>query len=128
MSLRRSPIAALSLSYAGMFAPAIAVTLLPVLLSALSVTYGGAGGLSKEQLGRISAAIFTGLVAGIATAAPLAERLGPRVLAVGGNLLTAAGLAAVAAAPRFELMLLGAAVMGLGAGLLDLVLSPLVAV
>ena len=44
---------------------AIGVNLLPVFLTSLSLTFGGQDGLSQEQLGRLGAISFIGLVLGI---------------------------------------------------------------
>jgi fucose permease len=127
-SLRRHPHLALGFSYAAMLSLAIVVNLLPVFLTDLGRTFGGGSGLSKEQLGRIAAALFIGLVAAIVIAGPLADRVGAKALAVGGNVLAAAGLAMLAAAQSYGVVLAASLVMGLGAGTLDMVLSPLVAV
>ncbi len=106
---------------------AIGLNLLPVFLTTISHTFGGASGLTQEQLGRLGAWTFAGLVAGILVTGPLADRWGAKPFALLGNLLIALGLVAAALASNY--VLLGAAVffLGLGAGLLDMVLSPVVA-
>jgi fucose permease len=118
---------AIAFSYAAMMVLAIAVNLLPVFLTTLSSDFGGATGLTNEQLGRVGGLTFVGLVAGVALTGPLADRLGPRWFAVGGNLLIGLGLLLLHRAPGYGAVLASATVMGFGAGVLDMVLSPIVA-
>lgn len=110
-----------------MMSLAIGLNLLPVFLTTLQARYGGAAGLTAEQLGRLGALTFAGLVAGILVTGPLADRWGAKLFAQLGNAGIAASLAAAAVAPGYAG--LGAALFGLGfgAGLLDMVLSPVVA-
>jgi fucose permease len=117
---------ALALCYAGMMVLAVAVNLIPVFLTTLSADLGGAQGLSKEQLGRIGGITFAGVVAGVALTGPLADRLRAKPFALGGNLLIGLGLGLLGAAPRYGAVLPAVFVMGLGAGTLDMVLSPIV--
>ena len=42
-----------ALSYCAMMSLAIGMNLLPVFLTSIGTTYGGAAGLSQEQLGRL---------------------------------------------------------------------------
>ena len=123
---RRHLAFALGLSYAAMMCLAIAVNLIPVFLTTLALDLGGEGGLTKEQLGRIGATTFVGLVVGIIAAGLLADRLGTKPFAVAGNLLIAAGLGVLGLAPDYPAALMAVFVMGMGAGVLDLVLSPIV--
>ncbi len=102
---------------------AISINLLPIFLTTLAIDLGG---LNTEQLGRIGAVTFAGLCVGILLSGPLADRLGPRPFAVGGNLLIALGLAVLATAHSYLLILIACGLMGLGAGMLDMVLSPIV--
>ncbi|MBN8247123.1 MAG: MFS transporter, partial [Verrucomicrobia bacterium] len=110
-----------------MMSLAIGLNLLPVFLTTLQAQYGGAGGLTAEQLGRLGALTFAGLVAGIVVTGPLADRWGAKPFAQLGNAGIAVSLLAAAVAPGYAG--LGAALFGLGfgAGLLDMVLSPVVA-
>ena len=64
---------------------AIGVNLLPVFLTSLSLTFGGQDGLSQEQLGRLGAISFIGLVLGILIAGPASDRWGAKGFAIGGN-------------------------------------------
>lgn len=114
------------LCYGAMMTLAIGLNLLPVFLTTISALHGGAEGLSGEQLGRLGAFAFGGLVIGILTTGPLADRFGAKLFAQVGNALTAVSLVALAFAPSYAT--LGAALfsLGLGAGILDMVLSPVV--
>ena len=128
MSARNNAAVRLSigLSYAAMMSLAVAVNLMPVFLTTLRADLGGAVPLSNEQLGRIGAITFIGLVAGILITGPLADRFGAKPFAIGGNLLIAAGLVLTWRAPGYGTLLAAVALMGAGAGVLDMVLSPIV--
>jgi len=126
MPSRRTVFLAVALCDVAMMVLAIGINLVPTFLTTLAGDLGGAAELTKEQLGRIGAFTFAGLVAGILVAGPLADRLGGRAFAIAGNVLVAAGLIVLATAPTYEVILAGSFVMGLGAGALDMVLSPIV--
>lgn len=106
---------------------AIGLNLLPVFLTALSERYGGEAGLSGEQLGRLGALAFGGLVVGIVAAGPVADRWGAKPFAQAGNALIAGALLAAGFAPSYGALGAALFVLGLGAGILDMVLSPVVA-
>jgi fucose permease len=111
-----------------MMSLAIGVNLLPVFLTTLANDLGADGAkLSGEQLGRIGAFTFAGLVIGIFIAGPLADRFGGKIFAVGGNALLAAGLWMLGLTHSYDVLLLSAFIMGMGAGALDMILSPIVA-
>jgi fucose permease len=110
-----------------MMSIAIGLNLLPVFLTTISRTYGGVGGLTQEQLGRLGAFAFTGLVVGIVITGPLADRWGAKPFALLGNLLVALGLVAAALAPAYAWLGAAVFVLGLGAGCIDMVLSPVIA-
>lgn len=114
------------LCYLAMMSLAIGLNLLPVFLTTISAAYGGVGGLTQEQLGRLGAVLFSGLVVGILVTGPLADRLGAKPFAQLGCALVSASLAAAAFTQGYAQ--LGAALffLGLGAGVLDMVLSPIV--
>ena len=125
-SLRTAPRVLTLLCYAAMMSLAIGLNLLPVFLTTISRTYGGAAGLPQEQLGRLGGIACGGLVVGILLTGPLADRWGAKPFAQLGNLLLGVSLVAAAFAPGYAW--LGAAIfgLGLGAGVLDMVLSPVV--
>lgn len=103
---------------------AIVINFLPVFLTTLQSDLGG---LSNEQLGRVGGLTFLGLVVGILTTGPLADRFDSKACAVAGNVLIAIGLLALACCDGYEMLLASTFCMGLGAGVLDMVLSPIVA-
>jgi fucose permease len=111
-----------------MMSLAIGVNLLPVFLTSFSASFGGANGLSQEQLGRLGAFSFAGLVAGILLAGPLADRWGAKVFAIAGNTVMAASLISMSIAPDYRALSLAVCSLGFGAGILDMVLSPVVSV
>jgi len=116
-----------NLCYLAMMSLAIGLNLLPVFLTTLSSLYGGETGLTGEQLGRLGAAAFSGLVVGILLTGPLADRFGTKLFAQMGNALIAVSLVAAAFAPGYAWLGAALFVLGLGAGILDMVLSPVVA-
>ena len=67
---RHNPVYAFAVCYAAMVCLAIAVNLMPIFLTTLRVDLGGRTGLTGEQLGRISALTFAGLVVGILFTGP----------------------------------------------------------
>lgn len=77
-----NPAYAFALCYAAMVCLAIAVNLMPIFLTTLRVDLGGRAGLTGEQLGRISAITFAGLVGGILFTGPLADRWGGKLFSV----------------------------------------------
>src|SRR5437667_8298147 len=105
----------------------IAENLMPILLTTLRVDLGGRAGLTGEQLGRVSALACAGLVGGILFAGPLADRWGGKLFSVLGTLLIGIGLALLGISPSYSMVLVAVFVMGLGAGILDMVLSPIIA-
>ena len=117
---------ALGVNYASMVSAAIALNLIPVFLTTLSVDLGGPDGLTSEQLGRIGSVNFMGVLAGILLAAPLAGRLGAKPMAVAANLLIGAALVVLASAPGYPALLAAVFLMGCGAGVFDVVLNPIV--
>jgi len=116
-----------SLCYAGMMCLAIGVNLLPVFLTSIGASLGGEQPLSREALGRLGAVTFAGLVAGIIVTGPLADRFGAKVFVLLANVLMVAGLAGMAMAPTYDALLVMVFLLGLGAGMLDMILSPIVA-
>lgn len=115
------------LCYLAMMSLAIGLNLLPVFLTTLSASYGGVEGLTQEQLGRLGAVTFAGLVVGILATGPLADRYGAKLFAQLGTGLIAASLLAAAFAPGYALLGVALFALGVGAGQIDMVLSPVVA-
>ncbi len=117
-----------NLCYGAMMSLAIGVNLLPIFLVSVQSSFPGPNGhgLTQEQLGQIGSVAFIGLTGGIFVTGPLADRLGAKVFALLGNLLLAVGLVATWWSPTYELLLVANVLLGLGAGILDMVLSPVV--
>jgi len=115
------------LCWGAMGALAIGLNLLPVCLITIGHSFGGAHGLDEEQLGRLGGISFLGVVLGILVCGPLADRFGAKLFALGGNALLALGLVLVATASSYLFLALGFFILGLGGGVLDMVLSPVVA-
>jgi len=115
------------LCYGAMMSLAIGLNLLPVFLTSLSVTFGGPGGLTQEQLGRLGAIGFAGVVLGILIAGPLADHWGSKGFTLAGNGIIAASLAGMSAASDYRTLCVAIFCLGFGAGILDMILSPVVA-
>ncbi len=111
---------------AGMMVLAIGLNLLPVFFTSLQSASGAGMQLSNEQLGRIMAVTFIGVVGAIVLTGPLADRWGLRRMAMVGSVLMMAGLLALGRSHTYAAVLAASAVMGIGAGTLDMVLSPIV--
>lgn len=118
---------ALYTCYAAMMCLAIALNFLPVYLTTFSYAFGEGPGLTGEQLGRIPAVMFFSFIVAILMTGPLADRTDARRFVLAGLLTTMAGLGLVAFAPSYGFLLFAVAVMGFGAGVLDMILSPVVA-
>jgi fucose permease len=106
---------------------AIAVNLMPIFLTTIRDEFGSKTGLTDEQLGRIGAITFVGLVGGILLTGPLADRWGVKPFTVLGTSLIGVGLCLLGISWSYPLILAAVFVMGIGAGTLDMVLSPIVA-
>ena len=119
---------ALGLCYGGMMVLALAMNLTPVYLTTFGETFGGASRLSEEQLGRIPAVMYISLVSGILVSGPLADRWGAKRFAMLGLLLACAGLVFLGMARNYAMLLTAGAILGFGAGILDMVLSPIVSI
>lgn len=106
---------------------AISANLPPVFFTTFSEAFGGAAGLTDEQIGRIPAVVFGGFVAGIAIASPIADAWGARAFVISGLLSLCVGLSLLGFASSYAVLLASAFLLGLGAGLQEVVLSPVVA-
>ena len=106
---------------------AIATNLPPVFLTTFGETFGGEAGLSEEQLGRIPALVFAGFMLGIAFTGPLADRWGAKSFVLGGLGFMCAGLVVLGTAGSYAVLLVALLLLGVGAGMLEVVLSPIVA-
>ncbi len=107
----------------GMLCIAFVGSLIPVYLTTFGETFGG---LSEHELGRIPATMFIGAFLSILISGPLADRFGAKRFAVGGMVLCALGLLCLSQASSYPFLLVASAILGLGAGVLDMILSPIV--
>lgn len=114
------------LCYAAMMSLAIGLNLLPVFLTSLKIAFGPDNILSQEQLGRLGAVTFGGLVVGILMTGPMADRWGAKAFALIGNALIAVSLIAMSCSPSYFFLCVALFFLGLGSGILDMVLSPIV--
>ncbi len=114
-----------AVSCAAMTVVALSINLVPVCLPLFREGFGSAP-LNDEQLGRIAAMIFIGLVSGVLVAGPLANRHHPRWFTAGGSFAVGVGLLIVAWTRSYQGLLFAACLMGLGGGVLDMILSPVV--
>lgn len=111
-------------AYLGMIGLAACTSPLAVCLTALSGTFPE---LTTAGLGFLSTVILAGVVTGLLLAGPLADHWGLRPFMVLGEALEVAGLAAAALAPTVPALWAAMGLVGIGAGLLDGLASPLVA-
>ncbi len=107
---------------AGMMSLSIGINLLPPFFTSIKSRLD----LSNAQLGGISSFAFIGLVIAILVTGPLADRFGARLFALLGNALIIVGLALLALVNVYALVLAASFTLGIGAGMLDMVLSPIV--
>lgn len=127
MTTRNQNRHALYVCYVAMMCLAMALNFLPVYLTTFSDTFGNQSGLTSEQLGRIPAIMFLSFIIAIMVTGPLADRSEAKPFILFGLVITAFGLGLVAYAPSYNFLLFSVAVMGFGAGVLDMILSPIVA-
>lgn len=114
---------ALWLCNGGMLCIAFVGSLIPVYLTTFGETFGN---LSKHELGRIPATMFIGAFISILISGPLADRFGAKQFAVGGMAFCVIGLLSISLAPNYSVLLIASGQLGLGAGVLDMILSPIV--
>jgi fucose permease len=111
-----------------MMAMAITTNLPPVYFTTFSTTFGGEAGLTAEQLGRIGAFVFGGYVIGLLVSLPLGDRLGAKPFVLIGNALIAASLILIAMAINYSMLLAAVLLLGIGAGAIELITSPIISV
>ena len=111
-----------------MMVMAITTNLPPIYFTTFSSSFGGATGLTAEQLGRIGAFVFGGYVLGLLISLPLGDRLGAKPFVLVGNALIAISLVLIALALNYIMLLIGMFWLGFGAGVIELIASPIVSV
>lgn len=112
--------------YGAMMCLAIAINLTPVYLTTFGEAFGGESGLSQEQLGRIPGLTFLSLTLAVILCGSLADRFGGKLFSMLGLALVAGGVALVAAAQSYGMLLGAVCLLGVGTGILDMILSPIV--
>ncbi|MFQ5811056.1 MAG: sugar MFS transporter, partial [Armatimonadota bacterium] len=110
-------------SAVGMIAFGASVAIPSVCLEAIGREFG----LNFEQRGLLTTARMGALLASLLTVGYLGDRLGKRHFLFWGGVLIAAGQAATARAARYGALLGGNAVSGLGKGVMEALVNPLVA-
>ena len=113
----------LIICYGGMISVAICLNLMPVHYTTFSHEFGG---LNEEQLGRISALVFAGVVVGVLLSGPLADRFGAALFTFLGLIISSLGILLISLAKNYELLLAASITAGFGAGILDMLMSPIV--
>lgn len=113
----------LRLCNAGMMCVAIGSSLVAVFLTSFSESLGG---FTEAQLGLVGGGLFSGFVLGILVTGPLADRIGVKLFALLGTGITAAGLVFLADAFSLGSVVGAAFAVGLGAGVTDMAMSPIV--
>lgn len=115
------------LCYAAMCVLAIGMNLPPVFLTTIRYDYALKGILlSDEDLGRIAACPFIGLVCACLFTGPLADKYGPKIFCLLGNIFIFCGLLFCAFASSVLTLSFALVILGLGSGMLDMVLSPVI--
>ncbi|MCF6286491.1 MAG: MFS transporter, partial [Candidatus Hydrogenedentes bacterium] len=121
--MRNNPRFVLVLCNAGMACVALGASLIPIYLTTFAEVFGGLG---AGELGRIAGLLFAGFIFGIATTGPLADRFGAKPFVLLGTVASVAGLLLLATTWNYTSLLVAAFVIGLGAGVIDMVMSPIV--
>ncbi len=115
------------LCYAAMCVLAIGMNLPPVFLTIIRHDYALKGiSLSDEDLGRLAACPFIGLVFACCFTGPLADKYGAKIFCLVGNLSSFCGLMSCAFASSVLTLSVALVMLGLGSGMLDMVLSPVI--
>lgn len=121
--MKTNPRVILLLCNAGMGCVALGASLIPVYLTTVAEALGG---LDAVELGRIPGLLFAGFVVGILATGPLADRLGAKPFVLMGTAASATGLLLLSTAWSYMSLLVAGFVIGLGAGVIDMVMSPIV--
>lgn len=117
-----SPLRALVSSYVGMIGIAVAVNTPPVCLTAVAEVFG----LTDTQRGVLLGALFWGFAVAILITGPLGDRFGYKPFLLAASALQVAGLGLSSLASSYSRLLTGALLTGVGSGVLEVLVSPLV--
>jgi len=109
-------------SYISMISIAVMVNVPPTCLTSIKADFG----LSETQGGFLLSSLFWGFALTIILTGPFADRFGMKPFLVSASLLQIGGLLASAISPAFQVLLLGAFLMGMGSGILEVLVNPLI--
>ena len=108
--------------YCAMLGIAAAVNVTPVCLSSISETFG----LDYSQQGLLLGCTFWGFIVSLLIVAPLSDRFGPRPFFYSATFLQCVGFALFALASDVWALAAGAVLTGIGAGILETILTPVI--
>lgn len=111
-------------SYISMIAIAVMVNLPPTCLTSIKGDFS----LSDTRGGMLLSALFWGFALTIILTGPLADRFGVKPFLISASLLQTFGLLTSALSPLFQVLLFGAFLMGMGSGILEVLINPLICV
>lgn len=111
-------------SYISMIAIAVMVNLPPTCLTSIKGDFS----LSDTQGGMLLSALFWGFALTIILTGPLADRFGVKPFLISAALLQAFGLLTSALSPAFQVLVFGAFLMGMGSGILEVLVNPLICI
>ena len=112
-----------------MMCMATATNIPPVYLTTFGQVFGTTGPLTPEQLGRLGAFVFAGYMLGLIACSPLANRYNnPRAFLMAGHALAALSLVLIALSTSYVMLLISVLLVGVGAGIIELLASPVVSI
>jgi len=108
--------------YGAMIGIAAAVNVTPVCLSSISESFS----LDYSQQGLLLGCTFWGFIISLLIVAPLTDYLGPRRFFYSATILQCAAFLLFATASRSWMLAIGALLGGIGAGILEAILTPVI--
>lgn len=109
-------------SYLSMVAIAVMVNVPPTCLTSIKESFA----LSETQGGLLLSSLFWGFSLTIILTGPLADRYNMKLFFILASFLQISGLLISSFAPIFQIMFIGAFLMGMGSGILEVLVNPLV--
>lgn len=109
-------------SYISMIAIAVMVNVPPTCLTSIKKSFV----LSETQGGMLLSSLFWGFALTIIITGPLADRFSMKFFFILASILQIVGLFISSISPIFQTMLIGAFLMGMGSGILEVLVNPLV--
>jgi len=111
-------------SYISMIAIAVMVNVPPTCLTTIKASFE----LSETHGGMLLSSLFWGFSLSILITGPLADRFSMKLFFILASGLQIFGLFTSAFSPIFQTMLIGAFCMGMGSGILEVIVNPLVCI